>query len=513
MAGKLFPLNPRPGIQRDGTAFSTDRWTDGQWMRFYRGKPRTMEGYRQLITIPNVPRGTIIVPNSPNFNVYIADNQEVNSNTGLKYFVMDGSGNVLSGLNNRTPNLFQNNSNNDWSFDIMFDSNSKASTLLSYAGQNLASIDNPIETPIYYGDALATTPLVPTGLTTAGGIVVLHPYLFIFNNDGEISWTPANDFTTILNTNRASSSKIVYGARTRGGANSPAGLFWALDSLIRATFTGPTPDFYTFDTISDDISILSNKSVVEYNGKYYWVGLDTFYVYNGVVNELPNDTNLAFFFENLNYDQRQKVWGTKVSKWGEIWWFFPLGPNATECNHAIIHNVREGIFYDTPVSRSCGDFDNKFQYPIWADNVASGGNYSIWQHGYGNDQNANGVITPITKYIESSDISFCAFPPAGGFTGLDKQVKLDRTEPDFKGYPDVNGNLQTQNITLVANGRDYAQSPVVPSDTFTFDNTTKKIDIRYQARLMTLRFTSSVVNGFFEMGQILLNLIVGDGRQ
>jgi hypothetical protein len=507
MSGKLFPLNPKPGIQRDGTKFSTDKWTDGQWMRFYRGKPRTMEGYRQLITVPNVPRGTIIVPNSPNFNVYIADSGS------LKYFPMDNSGNVLGALVGRTPTLFPNNANNDWSFDIMFDTNSSSSTLLAYAGQNLSSIDNPVESPIYYGDALASTALVSTGLNTAGNIVVLHPYLFILNNDGEVSWTRANDPTTILNTARITASKLIYGARTRGGNTSPAGLFWSLDSLIRATNVGPTPDLFNFDTIADDISILSNKSVVEYNGKYFWAGLDTFYVYNGVVNELPNDTNLAFFFQNLNYDQRQKVWATKVAEWGEIWWFFPKGATATECNHAVIYNVRENTWYDTPINRSCGDFDQKFQYPIWADNVASGGNYPIWQHEYGNNQDVNGVVTAIDKYIETPEISFCAFPPSAGFAGLDKQVKLDRVEPDFLGTPDVNGDLETGDITLVANGRDYAQSTPVSSDTFTFDNSTGKIDIRYQARLMTLKFRSVVVNGFFEMGQILLNLIVGDGRQ
>jgi hypothetical protein len=509
MASKIFLFNPDPGIQRDGTMFSSNRWSDGQWMRFYRGKPRTMEGYRQLITVPNVPRGTIILSDSPNFNVYIADSGSI------KYFSIDQTGNVITPPNvliDRTPTLFQSNMNNDWAFDIMYDVNSNSSTLLSYAGQNLASIDNPVETPIYYGDALATTPLVPTGLSTSGGIIVLHPYLFILKNDGNVEWTLANDPTTVLNDARITASKLVYGARTRGGNTSPAGLIWSLDSLIRVTNVGPTPSDFNFDTISDEISILSNKSVIEYNGKYFWAGLDTFYVYNGVVNELPNNISLAFFFQNLNYSQRQKVWATKVSEWGEIWWHFPKG-NSIECNHAVIYNIRENAWYDTAISRSCGDFDQKFQFPIWCDNTQSGGTYPVWQHEYGNNKNVNGVITAINKYIEGPDLSFCAFSPAGSFTGLDRQVKLDRVEPDFLGFPDINGNLKTGDITLVANGRNYAQSVPTPSDTFTFDNTDGKIDIRYQARLMTLKFTSNVVDGFFEMGQLLLNLIVGDGRQ
>jgi hypothetical protein len=70
----------------------------------------------------------------------------------------------------------------------------------------------------------------------------------------------------------------------------------------------------------------------------------------------------------LNYSQRQKVWCTKVPRWGEIWWFYPKG-DATECTDAIIYNVREKTWYDAgsaPGSRrSAGIFTEVFPKPIW----------------------------------------------------------------------------------------------------------------------------------------------------
>jgi hypothetical protein len=72
----------------------------------------------------------------------------------------------------------------------------------------------------------------------------------------------------------------------------------------------------------------------------------------------------------LNYDQRQKVWATKVPRFGEIWWFYPRG-DATECTDAIIYNVRENTWYDAGeargAQRSAGYFSQVFAYPVAAD--------------------------------------------------------------------------------------------------------------------------------------------------
>jgi hypothetical protein len=80
--------------------------------------------------------------------------------------------------------------------------------------------------------------------------------------------------------------------------------------------------------------------------------------------------NQNYFFDNLNYDQRQKVWATKVPRYGEIWWFYPRG-DAIECTDAIIYNVRENTWYDAGqargAQRSAGYFSQVFAYPVAAD--------------------------------------------------------------------------------------------------------------------------------------------------
>jgi hypothetical protein len=93
-------------------------------------------------------------------------------------------------------------------------------------------------------------------------------------------------------------------------------------------------------------------------------------LYNGVVKEIPNNFNQNYFFDNLNYDAREKVWVTKVPRFGEIWWFYPRG-SATECTDAVIYNIRENCWYDTGLGsgsqRSAGYFSQVFHYPITSD--------------------------------------------------------------------------------------------------------------------------------------------------
>jgi hypothetical protein len=214
-------------------------------------------------------------------------------------------------------------------------------------------------------------------ISVSGGVVSLHPYLFVYGNNGLIQNCSAGNTSDWVsadaNATNVASGKVVQGLPVRGGSNAPSGLFWTLDSLIRVSFiggTGTPAQYWRYDIISSQSSILSSQSAIEYDGVYYWCGVDRFLLYNGVVKEIPNAMNQNYFFDNLNYDQRQKVWATKVPRFGEIWWFYPRG-DATECTDAVIYNVRENTWYDAGeargAQRSAGYFSQVFAYPVAAD--------------------------------------------------------------------------------------------------------------------------------------------------
>jgi len=222
----------------------------------------------------------------------------------------------------------------------------------------------------------ATTITFNNNISVSGGVVVLHPYVFVYGNDGLIqncSAGNAQDWVSAdANATNVAAGKIVQGLPVRGGSNAPSGLFWSLDSLIRVSYVGGTgtpPQYWRYDIISSQSSILSSQCAIEYDGIYYWIGVDRFLMYNGVVKEVPNTMNQNYFFDNLNYAQRQKVWACKVPRFGEVWWFYPKG-DATECTDAIIYNVRENTWYDAGEAlgacRSAGYFSQVFAYPVEA---------------------------------------------------------------------------------------------------------------------------------------------------
>ena len=223
-------------------------------------------------------------------------------------------------------------------------------------------------------------------ISVSGGVCMLYPYMFVYGNNGLIQNSSAGDFNNWTsadsNANNVASTKIVKGLPVRGGTTSPSGLFWSLDSVIRVSYTpttvttGTTSEtfYWRYDLITQQSSILSSSSVIEYDGIFYWAGVDRFLMYNGVVQEVPNSMNLNWFYDNLNYTQRQKVWCTKVPRWGEIWWFYPRG-DATECTDAVVYNVREKVWYDAGSApgavRSAGIYTEVFPKPIWGESKAT----------------------------------------------------------------------------------------------------------------------------------------------
>jgi hypothetical protein len=378
MTKKVFSLDTQPGIQRDGTVFDKQFYNDGQWVRFQRGRPRKMLGYKQLSEYMAGPsRGIYVNPQdgfSLIFNGYAG---------GMQVLPITNSG-VGSGVSDIALSNFTPNPNNLWQFDTFYDTTGGGSeSLVAHPGQNLNDISSATNTPVLIGSAAGTTLAAMTDggtpISVSGGVVVLHPYVFVFGNFGLIKNCAAGDPTDWTgpdaNETNVAGSKIVAGLPVRGGSNSPSGLFWSLDSLIRVSYnpttitTGATTTtlFWRYDIISSQSSILSSQSVIEYDGIYYWCGVDRFLLYNGVVKEIPNNMNQNYFFDNLNYAQRQKVYATKVPRYGEIWWFYPKG-SATECTDAIIYNVREQTWYDAGQAlgarRSAGYFSQVFAFPI-----------------------------------------------------------------------------------------------------------------------------------------------------
>ena len=599
-------LKSLAGIKRDGTKFEGEFYTDGQWVRFQRGLPRKIGGYRSInkylteisrgfnsftqqslqychsggastverFTIDSSKNSSIISSRTPvgvgatgTVTLTGGGAGSVNSVTVNGVTVTSGSvafitdlpttatavaanitaftstpnysavavgavititaatvgqatngfvvvastttitstvTNMVGGLDALTSSVY-----NQWMFQTSYDASTTDNSLIAHVAPNLGCVCNDTGGQIFFGDILGTNALIeiplPAGANATGGIVMMFPYLMYYGTAGVVGWsipgTPSDLSGAGSGIARVWGQKIVKGMPLRAGSGTaPAGIFWAYDAVIRATFTGGATIFQ-FDIIATDTSIMSPDSIVDYDGMFFWAGVDRFLMFNGVVREVPNQLNLNWFFDNINASQRSKVFAFKVPHFGEIWFCYPRD-DATECTHAVVYNVRETTWYDTELpssGRASGGYNNGFAAPLLTDCIPTSSGYRVWIHEQGVDEIDGQVASPIESYFETADLSALA-------QGKNEYVRITTIEPDF---------LQNGPMTVQVTGRANARAPEIYSSEFIFPESAVEpheqiVMLKEQRRELRVRFESNAVGGDYQMGQIIGHVDSGD---
>ena len=599
-------LKSLAGIKRDGTKFEGDFYTDGQWVRFQRGLPRKIGGYRSINKyLTEISRGfnsftqqslqychsggastveRFTIDSSKNSSIISSRTPVGVGATGTVTLTTGGAGSVDSVTVNgvtvtsgsvafitdlpttatavaanitaftSTPNYsavavgavititaatvgqatngfvvvastttitstvtnmvggldaLTNSVYNQWMFQTSYDASTTDNSLIAHVAPNLGCVCNDTGGQIFFGDILGTGALIeiplPAGANATGGIVMMFPYLMYYGTAGVVGWsipgTPSDLSGAGSGIARVWGQKIVKGMPLRAGSGTaPAGIFWAYDAVIRATFTGGATIFQ-FDIIATDTSIMSPDSIVDYDGMFFWAGVDRFLMFNGVVREVPNQLNLNWFFDNINASQRSKVFAFKVPHFGEIWFCYPRD-DATECTHAVVYNVREQTWYDTELpssGRASGGYNNGFAAPLLTDCIPTSSGYRVWIHEQGVDEIDGQVASPIESYFETADLSSLA-------QGKNEYVRITTIEPDF---------LQNGPMTVQVTGRANARAPEVYSSEFIFPESAVEpheqiVMLKEQRRELRVRFESNAVGGDYQMGQIIGHVDSGD---
>lgn len=504
----VFTLVPQPGIKRDGTLLEGENCSDGQWVRFQRGKAKKMGGYRRITDQLTGPVRKFLLWSRKDLNSCISF-----SSSKIETLLVDNNL-VGNAINDRTPAAgFTSNTNNLWTADTQYDDavGTTGTIVLAHCNQSLANIDDDTATKPFWALASSATTLFTTitdAPAVSGGIFSVPPYTIVYGSDGFVGWSDANQpqvwSTSTMpgdaGSDRVTGAKIVAGLPLR--AQKPAALLWSLDSVIRMDWIGGA-DIWSFATISSQSSIMAQNSVIEYDGAYFWIGVDRFMYFDTAVHELPNDMNQNWFFDNLNYAQRQKIWVTKIPRFGEIIWHYPRG-DATECNATIIFNIRLKCWYDTPIARSAGFYSQVRHYPVWVGSaVEPSGSYGLYQHEFGNNAIVGDVESAIQSYFVTQNFGYVTGGVQDSIQGPNRWTRLTRIEPDF---------IQTGDMTVSVLGSEFAQSPAEPEKQYTFTPTTGKIDTREQRRHILLKFESNTLNGFYESGKTIIHTELGDNR-
>jgi len=167
-------------------------------------------------------------------------------------------------------------------------------------------------------------------------------------------WTPlVTNSAGFLRVSRGSA--IVCAVATRQEI-----LVYTEGTLSSLQFVGTT-DVFSLNELSDNISILSPRSVVVVNNTAYWFGHDKFYAYTGRVETLPCSLR-NHVFQDLNYSQADQIVSGSNEGWNEVWWFYPTADSQIN-NAYVIYNHLEKIWYYGTIDRTAWSDSSLREYP------------------------------------------------------------------------------------------------------------------------------------------------------
>lgn len=536
------PLVYKPGIQRDGTDFQDQYCIDGQWIRFTGGQIKKMKGNKEL----HRPAGTI----EPSY-MYIYYNGTSEVLIYASYNQVHACITDLNSVSNDIPVFGSDTGNPAFFLDdnrtrtyqmtkiIGGDGNPYIITLITYNGNNMLSATNGV---LIWKSITNNDPftgfvdgLIPgnTDNIVSGGMLFSNPCLYLYGNNGTILRSRTNDPLNFEEGDsgiyKISENKLIFGASIRGGTNSPSFLFWTENSVIYLTnvadpANAQQPVDFQREEVTTNSSLMSSRAVVQYDSLFFWLGTDRVFVYNGIVDSVKNDVNFEFFLENVDLNKRQKIYGYKVARYGEVRWAYPEkryrnDPNVG-CTRELVYNVRENSWYDTAIRRDCvtvydatGDIfsygDSCTNYPYNPANTYK----SIWKQEFGyNEVRLGGQNLNIPSFFTTPYFGFVAFNPAKNGNVIDKYIVLDQIEPDFPAPPDYTRTVNDE-LVIGVSYKKYASTPKTSITPVTYNlyppNSPGKIDLRISARFMTVTFACVYP---YNVGTILINYKEGSNQ-
>lgn len=518
------PLLYKAGILRDGTPFQDEYCIDGQWIRFVGGKIKKMKGQQQLINSPDNVIYMHVISNGSATNLYYATSDTVHKTTlDLNTYTLT---NDIELLNDDTDAQYVT-----WASVLIIKNTTPSIVFLrTFNAQNML---NDRAGKLYL-KTLSNQPLVEQDMgdnanLASGGILFSNPCLYIYGNNGTIlrsrTADPLNFDGGDSGIYSISTDKLIFGAAVRGGSNAPSFLFWTANSVIYLTniSTGNEPVDFQKEVVTNNSSLMSSRAVVQYDSLFFWLGTDRIFVYNGIVDSIPNTINLEYFFDNVDLNKRQKIFGYKIARYGEVRWAYPekrFAQNAAVgCTRELVYNVRENSWYDTVIQRDCvtiyeatgdifsyGDSCTNYKYENAAFN-------SIWKHEIGNTEVRGLANYNIPSFFTTPYYGFVTFNPTKTGGALDKYIVLDQIEPDF---PTQSIRTAADEIIITVTYKKYASYNLVPTAPVVFkladlpvQPNLGKIDFRIQGRFMNITFYCEYP---YDVGTVLINFKEGDNQ-
>jgi hypothetical protein len=316
---------------------------------------------------------------------------------------------------------------------------------------------------------------------------VQDPLLIRFSSQESVTdWNP-----TALNTagdlRIGSGSKIIVAVETRQQT-----IVFTDTSLHAMQYLGP-PFTFGIQKISENITIQSPNAAVAVDDRIFWMGRNEFYLYEGTVNRLPC-TVRDYVFNDINFDQAEKVFAAANTANSEIWWFYPSA-NSSENDRYVSFNYLEQAWSYGNLARTAWLDRGVEQLPI-----AASTDKRLYNHEIGFDDGSTVPASPIEAFVQSSPIDL----------GDGEQfVFMRRLIPDMDFR---NSTAETPSVDVTTRIRNFNGGNYLRTTTSTVNGDTEQVHLRLRGRQFSMRVASDGEGVGWRLGSMRYDLRP-DGRR
>ena len=309
-------------------------------------------------------------------------------------------------------------------------------------------------------------------------------------------WTPST-------TNTAGSQRLTDGSslisakRSRGAV-----LIWSDTAMYQMQLVG-APFTFGFSQLGANCGAAGLNSTIDVNGTSFWMGKDSFFMFDGSVQKLRCAVE-DYVFKDISEGSQRDTFAANNGEFNEVTWFYPSSGSSV-INRCVTYNYADQVWYVGTLNRSSWIDKGIYSYPYAttydsSDTTATISTITGLTAGraymYSQEFGSNAEGAAITAYVESGDF---VIPQAGEYL-----MSIKRFIPDFKNL------TGTVNVTLKF--RDYPTSTQNTIGPFAVTTSTTKVDTRARGRQGALRVESSAIDDAWRFGTYRAE-IRQDGRR
>ena len=267
--------------------------------------------------------------------------------------------------------------------------------------------------------------IICLGTETTIGTSSTQDNMFVRWSDQETTntWTPTA-------TNTAGSQRLTDGNKIETAVRSRgAVMIWTDTALYQMQFIG-APFTFGFKQIGSNCGAAGVHSAIDVGGIAYWMGNDSFFMFDGAVKKIPCSV-LDYVFDDIEQSAQKDVFCAANTDFNEVTWFYPSS-GSTQLDRQVTYNYFEQLWYVGTLVRSAWADRGVYPNPYAAEyNSTDTTSSTPTAYGvtagrtfvYAHEKGKNAAGSAMTAYVESGDIDI-----ADG----DQFMSVSRFIPDFK---------------------------------------------------------------------------------